>query len=144
MNNLRNLALNARVIPRPDWRKLTITRLERVKKEGSDFYSWHVPVTAAGATSQIEVAHQFPAARKYMPLDWLEICNNDVVDLTLAINGGDAFPVPAGTIRPVSKGGIWQVAVTNNDAVANSTLHMIIVTLRREPITQDKWLREGI
>jgi hypothetical protein len=117
-----------------------LTRLERIKKEGSPYYTWQVPATGPGATSQIDLFTQFPLARKYMPLDWLEIVNNDTVNCTLLLNGpgGDALAVPAGTSRPIrGHKSMNQVGVRNDDAAATSTLNLITVTLRREPITVD-------
>lgn len=116
-------------------------RQERIKREGSPYYSWAVPATAAAASSNIHVPTQFPAARKYEPLDWLEIVNNEAVNnLNLTINGQDTFPVPAGTIRTIDGKALWTLLVTNNGAVI-TTLNNIIVTLRRQPMTIDKWTR---
>jgi len=120
-----------------------LTRLERTKKEGSEYFSWITPVTVAGAISGIEVGNQFPRARKYQPLDWLEVCNNDVVDITLIMNGKEFLPVPAGTIRPVSNHPVWEIAIRNDHAATSTTLNSITVSLRREPITIDDWARLG-
>lgn len=122
-------------------RDIYTVRQERIKRDGSPYYTWQVPVTAASATSVIHVPTQFPLSRKYEPLDWLEISNNDTMDLTLAINNGDTFPIPAGTIRTIDGKSLWHVAVTN-DGAANTTLGKIIVTMRRQPQTIDRWARK--
>jgi len=132
-------------LPKPrDFRTVYLTRLERIKKEGSPFYTWIVPVTAATAQSAIDIATQFPLARKYAPLDWLEIVNNDAVDLTLILNGqgGEYLNVPAATTRPVIGKALWRIAVRNDDAVADSVLNAIVVTLRRQPKTIDMVAQE--
>jgi len=122
-------------------RGVTIDRLERIKREGSPPYVWQVPATAAGATSVIYVPTQFPASRKYEPLDSIEIVNNEATnDLTIAINGKDRRPIPAGTIRTIHGSGIalWHIAITN-DGAAVTTLNKITLTLQKEPMTIDKW-----
>tara|TARA_Y100000310_G_scaffold195710_1_gene195740 strand:- start:240 stop:665 length:426 start_codon:yes stop_codon:yes gene_type:complete len=138
---LKNLIQNANIIPKSDWQKTWYTRQERIKKEGSEYFTWPVPATAAAARSSINVSQQFPRSRKYAPLDWLEIVNNDVVNLTLTINGSETLPVPAGTIRVVDNKALHELGVTNNDAATTSVLNDIIVSLRRQPTTIDKWAR---
>ena len=117
-----------------------IVRQERIKREGSPYYTWQVPVTATTATSVIYVPSQFSDSRKYEPLDWIEIANNDTMDLTLSINNGDSFPVPAGVIRTINNIALWHVAVTN-DGGGNTTLNKITVTMQKQPLTIDKWAR---
>lgn len=118
-------------------------RTERVKREGSPYYTWQVPVTATTATAVIGIREQFPDARKYEPLDWLEIVNNEAVNnLTLRINGTETFAVPAGTIRTISNAAVWHIGVTNDGGV-NTTLGLIVVTLQKQPLTIDKWARKN-
>ncbi len=118
-----------------------ISREEKIKREGSPYYTWEVPVTATMAQAVIDPSVTFPRSRKYAPLDWIEIANNDpACDLTVIINGGDSFPVPMGVIRTISGRAIWHLAITNNGGV-NTTAAAIIVTLQKEPMTIDKWAR---
>ena len=133
-----NLFDIANIRPR---RGITVDRLERIKREGSPTYTWIVPITATTATSVIYVPTQFPASRKYEPLDYIEIVNNEAAnDLTLTINGKETRAIPAGTIRTIHGTGValWHIAITNNGAV-NTTLGDIVVTLQKEPLTIDKW-----
>jgi len=132
----------ANISHKPAWQRTWYTRQERIKREGSEYFTWPVPATGPAATSHIEIAHQFPRAKKYEPLDFIEVANNDVVDLTLTINGSETLPVPAATIRQVTNKAAWEIAITNNDAATTSTLNSIIVTLRREPLTIDKYVRQ--
>lgn len=125
-------------------RGLTIDRLERVKREGSPTYTWNMPATAAAAVAVIYVDTQFPASRKYAPLDYIEIVNNEAAnDLTITINGNETRPIPAGTIRTIHGSGVAlkHIAITN-DGAAITTLGKIVVTLQKEPLTIDKWARE--
>ena len=127
-----------------DRRKSWLVREERIKREGSPYYTWIYPVTVAAAQAAISIEHQFPAAAKYKPLDWLEIVNNDVVNLTLFMNGSDRLTVPAGTIRTVENKALWHIGIRNDDAAAASTLNSIIVTLRKQPMTIDQWARDRV
>jgi len=124
-----------------DWRRTMATRLERIKKEGSEPFTWKPPATAAGATVQIEIATQFPRARKYQPLDTIEITNNDAVDLTLIVNENIRLPVPAGTIRTIRNQALWQVGLTNDDAAVTSVLDKIVITVSRAAETIDSYAR---
>lgn len=117
------------------------TRQDRIKKEGSEYFTWNTPATAPAGISIIEISRQFPRSKKYEPLDWCEVMNNDVVDLTLIINGSETLPVPAGVIRPVIKHHLWQIGIRNDDAAVTSTLNKIVVSLRRLPVTIDDWAR---
>lgn len=120
---------------------IMITREERVKREGSPYYTWTPGAIATTASSEIYLPTQFPASRKYEPLDFIEVVNNEAANnLTLTINNGDALPVPAGTIRTVSRQGLWTITITNNGALT-TTAGLVIVTLRKEPLTIDKWAR---
>lgn len=122
-------------------RNTYLVRQERIKREGSPYYSWAVPVTAAGASSAIYVPTQFPDGKKYHPLDWLEICNNDTnCNLTLTINGNTTLPVPSGTIRTIENKALHHIAIKNDGAVATAA-NKIICSLQRQPLTMDKWVR---
>lgn len=116
-------------------------RQERIKKEGSEFFTWRPGVTIAGARTSIEIKTQFPMARKYMPLDYVQVANNDAVDLTLTINGQETLPVPIGTIITVSDKWLYEIGITNDDAVAPTVVNRITVTLQRQPETIDSWAR---
>ncbi len=102
------------------------------EKYGSRDYVWTVPATVAGATFYIWVDTQFPDSMNYAPLDYLEIVNNDTVNVTVILNGGDVVSCPAGVIRKKADGvGIRSVAVRNDDAAIASTLGLIVCTLKK-------------
>lgn len=120
-----------------------LVRTERIKREGSPYYTWEMPATGPGATAVIYVPDQFTESRKYQPLDWIEVVNNEsAIDLTLTINNGDSFKVPAGTIRTISNTALWHVALTNDHATATTTLHDVVVTMQKQALTIDKWARK--
>ena len=121
-----------------------VSRLERIKREGSPWYLYQLPVTAAGVTVILNMEAQFPASRKYAPLDFMEIVNNEVANpLNVVLNGGDSFYCPAGTIRPVHGRGIalWQLGITNLGAGA-TTLGLVRFNFKKEAMTIDRWAQE--
>lgn len=124
---------------------ITISRQRRIKREGSQPFVWIPGAIAASATSVIDPRQQFPASRKYEPLDSIEVVNNETAnDLTLTINGNDTYYIPAGTIRSVSGSGValWHIALTNNGG-AVTTQGNIVATIQKQPYTIDKWSREN-
>jgi len=140
--NLRNLLTVSPPRDSQGWQRTWYIRQERIKKEGSEYFTWLLPATGPAAISQIEIATTLPRARKYLPLDFIEVCNNDVVNMTLIINGDETLPVPAGVIRTIRNKPYYEIAIRNDDAAVTSTLNDVIVSLRREPITVDDWARK--
>lgn len=121
-----------------------ISRLERIKREGSPDYHYNLPVTAAAAVVSLHLPTQFPLSRKYQPLDSMEIVNNEAANpINVVVNGQDNFYCPAGTIRTVHGQGIalWTLAITNLGA-GNTTLGLIRFTFKKEAMTIDKWAAE--
>ena len=96
---------------------------------------------AAAACVVIVPREYWAASRKYEPLDWAEIVNNDVVDVLACWNGNNTIIVLAGTIRYIEGGPIHQLRITNNDGAVSTTADKIRITMRREPFTIDKWAR---
>ncbi len=122
-------------------RGTVVDRIARVKREGSPVYVWQPAAIAPAATEVMRPSVQFPACRKYEPLDSIEIVNNEVAnDLMVTINGGDQRFCPAGTIRHVSGRGValWHIAVTNQGTAATTT-GAIVISVQREPYTIDRW-----
>lgn len=123
-----------------------ISRSERIKREGSPWYLYLLPVTAGGAAVTINPSTQFPLSHKYAPLDYVEIVNNGVATpLTVVINGpaGDSHYIPAGVIRTISGAGValWQVEITNN-GVGATILGLIRLNFKKEAMTIDRWIAE--
>ena len=116
-----------------------LVRSAYLRRAGSPWYGYNMPVTAATVTHSNDLENQFPQAKKYAYCDEIEIVNNDVVDLLLQLNGtGSAgFLIPAGSIFSESDHAFYTWAITNQDAVAASTLGSIRVTMRRMPETAD-------
>ena len=118
------------------------SRIERIKREGSPAYIWNVPVTAPAAVAAIGIRETYPQSRKYEPLDWIEIVNNEATNnLAIAINGNAVtFLIPARTIRVIERQPLWNISITNNGAGA-TTLGNIVITMQRQPLTTDRLMR---
>ena len=131
--------MNLRGQPSPN---TYLVRQERIKREGSKFYTWTVPATGPGATALIHVETEFPDSRKYSPLDYLELTNNEaVIDLSLIVNQNETFLVPASSIKYLENYPLWHLQITNNHAADTTTLGDIVVQLRKAPRTIDQWAR---
>ena len=139
---LGNLIPRANIIPRKSWQRTWFTRQERIKKEGSEWFTWAVPATAATVIVNINIGQQFTRSRKYEPLDTIEIQNNDVVDITVILNNDEFLPIAAGVIRTIGNHPIRQVGIRNDDAAVATTINKVIISLRRDPQTIDQWARE--
>jgi len=118
-----------------------IIRQERIKREGSQYYTYPPGIIAATEMDVLIPSTYFPASKKYEPLDFLEIVNNDVVNLHITINGHDNFVCLAGTIRTIENMPLWEIRITNDDAAVDSTAGRIVLTLQRQPLTMDRWIR---
>lgn len=125
--------------------RLKLERLNRMAKYGSPPYTINFPVTVAGAYVEYNIATQFPAAKRYEPLDTLEIVNSGAVALQLNINGsgGEVLHVPANSVRTVVDTPIWQLRVTNLDAAIATVLGLVRISIRRSPLDADKVARGG-
>jgi len=133
--------MNLQVGNRPNTlRNTMLTREERVKREGSPYYTWTPGAIAAAAQVSIFVPDQFPASRKYTPLDWCEVVNNEAANnLRIVINGNETLPVPAGTIRTI-RAAFRQVTIIN-DGGGITTAGLIYATFKKEALTIDRWSR---
>jgi len=117
--------------------------LDRVNKYGSPLYSFWLPATAAGISVDYSLETQFPASKKYEPLDWIKVVNNDAVDIRLQLNGNNDVDelIPAGTTVILSDTPIWQYRITNQDAAVATILYAIRISLQRQPLDADKVAR---
>ena len=128
---------------------MQLDRLRRIMKEGSQKFHYDVPVLAAGVAVGFDIHTQFPRAQKYEPLDVIQIINNDVVNISVQLNGagGDLLIVPSGTIRTATNdeiGAIQRILITNNDAAAAVTAGLIDIDIWRAPETLNSIARSEI
>ena len=118
---------------------IKLNRIKRAMAEGSPVYSYLPMAMAAGASINQSVELQFPKAKKYEPLNWIEVVNNDAQSINLVINGTDTYYVPAGTTREVKRP-IWLYRLTNIGAAA-TVIGLIRVQLQRLPEDADSIAR---
>jgi len=123
---------------------VVVSRLERIKREGSPDYHYNLGVIAAAAIDHIYLPTQFPLSRKYQPLDSMEIVNNSAANpIEVVVNGHDGYYCPAGTIRTVHGKGIalWSLDIENLGAGA-TVADEIRFTFKKEALTMDKWIAD--
>lgn len=122
-------------------RDIFTRRQELVKQEGSPLYNYSMPATAAGASVAFDLEHQFSLARKYFPLDCVEIVNMESANnLTIIVNGTDSYVVPASSIRTIKNQAFWHIRITNDGAVI-TTLGNVILTFQRQALDADQKAR---
>lgn len=125
-------------------------RERRALRGGSPYFTWTPGAIAAGATAEINIYSTFAAARKYLPLDYIEIINNEAANaVTVSTNARPAASdrtilVPARTQRISDEDvQIWTVHCQNNGAVA-TTAGNIVIKLKRAPLTADSAARRTL
>ena len=117
-------------------------RDERMFTEGSPIYSYELPALAAATwTGTLRVWNQWLDARKYEPLDYIEVTNNDSVDLLLQMDTGDPLPIPAGTVRGRIDKPFRSFTIRNEDAATATTQGKVYVVVQRRPTSIDRWAR---
>lgn len=97
-------------------------------------------LAATTGREYIEIADTFPAARRYEPLDAVQITNRAVESLTLEINGAAFSIVPSSSVVTVSDQAIWSLALINAEGTA-TTAGEITARIWRAALTADKIAR---
>lgn len=118
-------------------------RQERILREGSEYFTIKLPAITAGdfLIYDIDTSSELAAARKYKPLDFIEITNNDTAaDVNVMINFQDQFIVPKGVIKTISERPIYSIKVINISASA-TTVDKVLLTLQRMALTTDQYIR---
>ena len=118
-------------------------RQKRILKEGSEFFTIKLPAINAGdfAIYDIDTSTELAAARKYKPLDFIEITNNDTIDVQVMLNFQDSFVVPKSVIKTITERPIYSIKVLNIGASA-TTVDKIVLTLQRMALTTDQYVRK--
>lgn len=119
---------------------------ERILKSGSPPFTVFVGALAAGAVQDYDLQTEndsgLTGTGDYLPLDYVEVTNDDVVPIYLIINQVDKFYIPAATIKKVSERNIWRLAIQNVHASTTSTANKIVLVLQRKPLTVDTYMRK--
>lgn len=127
--------------------KTKLARLERINQFGSRNFVYALGVLAAATRINFDIKTTYPEARKYEPLDTMEIVNNDVVDIQINLNAmtdEDRYIIPAGSTRIIRDTPIWNVYITNLNAGIATVANMVILTLYRSPLNADTILRSQV
>lgn len=122
---------------------IAFIRQQRILQHGSEYFTIKPAAITAGDFTiyDIDKSSELEAARKYKPLDYVEITNNDDVDIEVQLNFADKFLVPKGVIKAIEERPFYSLKVTNKGAVA-TTQDKIVLTLQRMPITTDQYIRK--
>jgi len=121
----------------------TTIRDMRIRFSGSPYYQIKPGVITAGAFSDYtyDSSSELVDAKKYAPLDYIEITNNDVVEIEIQINQKDKFYVAPSSIKRISNHPIHHIRVRNLHASTSTTADKIVLLLQKEPYTTDKFVR---
>ncbi len=111
--------------------------------EGSPTFDFDNPAIAANASWIIRLADNTTfnqQVAKYLPLDWVELVNDQAEDLDLVLNDVNSFLVLGDTTRQVPSNKFASIRITNRSANAISA-NTIRVTCQRLPLDADKAAR---
>lgn len=122
---------------------ISIVRQQRVLQHGSEYFTIKPAAIDAGDFTiyDIDTSTELEAARKYKPLDFVEITNNDTVDIELTLNFQDTFLIPKGVIKTITERSFYSLKIKNIGSAA-TTADKIVLTLQRMPITTDQYIRK--
>ena len=120
----------------------SIIREKRIQKAGSPYFNLECGVIAALGVVAYSCEDVDARARKYYPLDSIEMTNLSTENMTLQLDDGDAFIVPGGTIKAIEDKPYRRFRITNRDAVNATEAGEILIQMKRLPITRDTWIRK--
>ena len=95
--------------------RLQTRRAADVRRLGSPNFLHIFGAIVAAAQESVEIATQFPEARKYAPLMEMVLKNGSSEALDLFLNGVLESRVMPGTVESFINRAIWSVQLTNND-----------------------------
>lgn len=123
-----------------------LNRRKRADKYGSPYCHLQLPAIAAGVTKiyEIDTDSELAGWLKYAPLDFLEITNNDDVDLQLTFDQQQKFYIPSGSIKAFDRKYWRRFEVKNLDAATTSTLGKVVIIVQKMALTQDEMLRRRL
>lgn len=121
-------------------------RQKRADKFGSPYCDIELPQVSAGATKEYEIENSSDLADwlKYAPLDFLEVVNNDAVDLQLTIDQQAKFYIPSGSTRTLSHRSWRRFEIKNLDSTTATTVGKVRISCQKMALTQDEALRRRL
>lgn len=123
--------------------ELNNRRFARVDKEGSPYFDIYPDAIAAGIIQgfDFELNDTLKPALKYLPLDFIQVINNDSVAIELRLHSTQKHYIPSGTIYTVTDENYHSFSIKNLDASSSTTAGKIQVICQRLALTEDKLVR---
>lgn len=123
------------------------SRQKQIEQRGSPSYTVYPGVISAGDVKYYDLEEESGDARlkgvsNYLPLDFIHVINNDVVDIEVTINGTKQFYYPSGLAQSITDIKIHSVAIKNMDIITEATANKISVAMRRKPVDTDSMARK--
>lgn len=119
-----------------------IVRERRIQKAGSPYFNLELPTIPPQGIKAYMVTDVSEAARKYLPLDYIEVTNLAIVDVMLCLDDGDSFIIPHGTIKSIEDKPFRRFRITNRDITNETGNAKVLIQMQRLPITIDTWIRK--
>jgi len=119
--------------------------MTRVDKEGSPYFDLYPASIAAGTMENYDIDQHslLSEARKYAPLDYIQVINTDSVALELRLKNQHHY-IPAGAIISLTDEAIWGFQLKNMDSATATTAGKIHIVLQRQPLSEDKAIRRKV
>jgi len=121
-------------------------REARILKYGSEYFTISVEELTAGTfrVYDIDTTPALEVARKYKPLDFIEITNNSDLDIKVQLNFQDIFFVPHKVIKTIEGRAFYAVKVINTSLTTALNAGDVILTMQRMPITVDTYIQRVV
>ena len=117
---------------------MSTQRQRTIVRHGSPRYQFQLAAIAAAGNYTFAPDIQWPASKKYSPLDVIEISNLDpTCDLNIILNGTSPYIVPSSTTRIITDQALRQIRIENRHAVTATTINLVIISCERAPMTAD-------
>ncbi len=123
-----------------------LTRRDQIAIEGSPPFEWDNPQILANATWSLNLENDGitygTQIQKYLPLDFVEVLNDQVEDLNLVINDTLTYRVLGNSVRTVTGRRITAVKLVNQSAntIAAAAFKVIV---ERTPLSSDEATRRS-
>jgi len=123
-----------------------LSRQGRIAVEGSPSFAFDNALIAASGVWVVNLESNTTYGNqinKYLPLDFLELVNNQAEDVIVRINDVEDYRVLGNTSRRVTERPIRQVRITNTSAVNAIAATTMRLTLERLPANADSEARHS-
>jgi len=121
--------------------RLQARRDADVRRLGSPNFLHIFGAIATTAQESIEIASQFPAARKYQPLMEMVVKNGSTEALDLFLTGFLESRIMPGTVESFNNRAIWSVQLTNNDT-GTAAAGLVTINVYTPALSADQAARE--